>query len=685
MVCACETEFAKIAAGELMVSSGSPVDDKEMVRQAVDIVDLVGSHVQLRRQGRNYVAHCPWHDDSRPSLQVNPERQSWRCWVCDIGGDVFSFVMQIEGVEFREALEMLAERAGIELRRFRPAHFAPSQGAAGQDAPEASPPPVSGKGKQKLFKAMQWAESQYHKCLLESPDGEIARKYLAERRITRESIERFYIGLSPNRHDWLLEQVGRDPNRAKILETVGILARSQEGGKLYDRFRGRLLFSIRDTQGRPVAFGGRVLPESGTTSRAKYVNSNETPLFHKSNLLYGLDVAKEALRKQRQKEKFATALVMEGYTDVVVAHQYGFGNAVAVMGTALGEGHIKVLKRFADRIVLILDGDEAGQSRTTQVLGLFVAEQVDLQILTLPEGSDPCDFLHEHGPEAFAEMVQNNAVEALDHAFEAKTRGVDLERDVHRASQALEELVEIVARAPRLRQDTTREDRFREEKILQRLSAWFRVDEAEVRQRLTALRRQQRNRRPSPRPESARPEVPPPPTEEDGLTAPDDFDPQAYDAEQFASQPLGPAQQELLEILVQHPQCLAEVRSEIEPQWIPPGPAKEIYDTICRLADDGETPDFDRLMLSFDRPATKSLLVELDEQRRGKQDPEHDPAALARELVETIQQQEAQRRRPGQLVTLREGGLDDDRATALLEQMIRQERIRQGISEPTDG
>ncbi len=181
------------------------------------------------------------------------------------------------------------------------------------------------------------------------------------------------------------------------METIGILIRPTEGGGPFDRFKGRLLFSIHDGQGRPVGIGGRVLPELGSTSPAKYINSPETPLFTKSKLLYGLDLAREAMRKNR------TALVMEGYTDVIVAHQYGFTNAVAVLGTALGEEHVKILKRQADRmrIVLVLDGDEAGTRRANEVLELFIAQQADLQILTLPEDLDPCDYLHKYGARRF--------------------------------------------------------------------------------------------------------------------------------------------------------------------------------------------------------------------------------------------------------------------------------------------
>ncbi len=653
-------EFAALATQEPMVSTSSPLDAKEQIRQAVDIVDLVGSHVPLRRQGRNYVGLCPWHDDTRPSMQVNPERQSFKCWVCDIGGDIFSFVMQIEGVEFREALQMLAERAGITLQPYRSSHGGPVSSISQPGVPEPGDPsaaPFSGEGKRTLFKAMAWAEGRYHDCLLDEPEGEPARKYLQERGITPESIEQFHLGFAPNQRDWILRQLKGNTQREKIIEAVGLVARPAEGGAPYDRFRGRVLFSIRDAQGRPVGVGGRVLPESGSTSPAKYINSPETPLFSKSNLLYGLDVAREAMRKTGQ------ALVMEGYTDVIVAHQYGFTNAVAVLGTALGEGHIRILKRFTDQIVLVLDGDEAGQRRANEVLELFVAQQADLRILTLPEGSDPCDFLQTHGAEAFEKLLAEQAVDALEHAVKSATKGLDIQNDVHGATKALERLVAIVARAPRLRQDTTGEDRFREQKILQRLAAWFRIDEQEIRQRLTAVRRRLRSRAPAR--EAVMPEV------DESM----DELPAAID----------PAWCELLELIVLHPECFPTVRRDIRPEQMPPGPLRAIYETCCRLAESGVVPDFDRLMLEFEQPAIKNLLVDLDEQGRAKGDRQEDLAALVETLVKSFQHKEAQRQRPTQITALREGRLDDSQEAALLENIVRQERNRQGISEPTDG
>jgi DNA primase len=664
----------------LTVSFGSSSDVKEQVRQAIDIVDLVGSYVQLRRQGRGYVALCPWHDDTRPSLQVNPERQSFKCWVCDIGGDVFSFLMKMEGVEFREALDMLAERAGVPLERIRPAAAASAAASGTLD-------------KQTLYKAAAWVEQKYHECLLGSPEAEPARRYLQERGITPQSIKRFHLGFSPPGRDWILQQAGGDASRARVLEAIGVLARPSGGGELYDRFRGRLLFSIRDVQGRPVGLGGRILPEEkgdrvpsgchlperpatnqgsvpepriagvaqmGTVpffQHAKYLNSTETPLFTKNRLLYGLDVARDAVRKGR------VALVMEGYTDVIVAHQYGFDHAVAVLGTALGENHVRILKRFADRIVLVLDGDEAGQKRTNEVLELFIAQQVDLDVLTLPDGLDPCDLLLQRGSEALAELLAGRTVDALEHAFQAATRGVDLDRDVHAATQALERLVGVVAKAPRLRPDTTRDDRLREAKFLQRLATLFRVDEAEVRQRLTTLRRGRRQPSPSGHAESPEAALARPPGD-----------------------PLDPTEREMLELLLLYPEQWPAARGHVPPERFAAGVCRQLYETGCRLLDAGRAPTFDRLMLELDDAAMKSLLVDLDEAGRAKGGRRNaDPAALVETLREKFYRKEVEKRRAVENVALREQQLDPTQVMDLLRSRYQQERGRQGISEPTDG
>ncbi len=221
------------------LSFGVAYETKERIKQAVDIVDLVGSYLPLRREGRAFKALCPWHDDSRPSLQVNPERQSFRCWVCDVGGDIFSFVMRMEGVEFPEALRLLADRAGISLAELR-----------------GEKPAAAADDKRLLYQAMAWAVERYHACLLNETSAQPARDYIAKRGISDESVRRFQLGFAPDDWSWLTGQAQGTPFSASVLERIGMLVRRRQGPGHYDRFRGRVLFPIYDPQARAVGMGG---------------------------------------------------------------------------------------------------------------------------------------------------------------------------------------------------------------------------------------------------------------------------------------------------------------------------------------------------------------------------------------------------------------------------------------------
>jgi DNA primase len=559
-----------------------------MVRQAIDIVDLVGEYLPLRREGRMYKALCPWHDDSKPSLTVNQERQIFRCWVCNIGGDVFSFLMKHENVTFPEALQMLADRAGIKLAA-RPGESA--------DAAEQ---------KRLLYQAMAWVEQQYHDFLLRSPEAEPARRYLAERSITPESINQWHLGAAPDRWEWIVEQARGTRYTPQMLSEIGVVGERRSGNGYYDRFKSRVLFSIRDAQARPVALGGRILPGSTDNNAAKYINSPETPLFSKSSLVYGLDQAKDAMSKTR------VAMVMEGYTDVLTAHQFGFRNSVAVLGTALGERHIKLLRRFVDQIVLVLDGDEAGRKRADEVLELFVAADMDMRLLTLPDELDPAEFLLERGAEAF-EAAIGTAVDALEHKFRCVTESLDGESSIHAVQRAVEQVLGTLAKAPG-GDEMSSAARLKEEQILNRLGRKAGLSEESLRRRLLDLRRNQVTR-----------------TFHQPVRAAI-IDPNAalHDAAEEDVEhplPLAPpprvimprrekAERWLIEIMLAWPDLVPGIVDRIDNTQIYCPRRRELFAMFRHLTETGVAPTFERLMLEFDDPAMKTLLVELDEEHR---------------------------------------------------------------------
>ena len=621
-----------------------PFDAKDELRRAVDIVDLVGSYIQLRRSGRNYVGLCPWHDDRRPSFQVNPERQTFKCWVCDLGGDIFSFVMQAEKVTFPEAMQLLADRAGITLR---PAQRSGSSGgASGSPDSGASTDP-----KAECYRAMAWAVEQYATCLQTSPLAEQAREYLADRGLTADSVRNFRLGFAPDRWDWLLERAREARITPKTLEMVGLVKRGERPGSIYDYFRGRVLFTINDTQGRPVALGGRILPSLAETNPAKYINSPETPLFSKSSMLYALDVAKESLRKANPKR----VIVVEGYTDVVIAHQCGFPTTVAVLGTALGEKHVRLLRRYADQIILVLDGDEAGQKRTNEVLELFVAEQVDLRVLTLPDGLDPCDFLLARGADAFNQLL-DNAADALAHLVSRASAGVS-RGDLHASNQAIEQVLDVLAKAPRLREDTPTNARLREQQVLQQLSQQFAMPEELLRGRLSQLRRGGGRKTIAGRDSSA--------------SAPVEL-PQ-----------LDSWEQELLELLVDDPNWISDVLAVVGPQQLSSDISRQIIE-VCRdlFEIEGEAT-FERLLGHFEEPAQQALLVDLDERGRAKAAEKRDERRT--QFLEGWRRRHEQLARRLQVDAVRQQHMGDDEALALLARIVEQERIRHCITEPTEG
>jgi len=356
------------------------------VKERLDIVDVISAYVPLKKAGRNFKGLCPFHTEKTPSFIVFPETQGWHCFgACGTGGDVFTFIMRRESMEFGEALRLLAGRAGVELE------------------PRGEAEALAGKAKERLQRLNVLAAEYFHYLLVNSPEGAGARDYLSRRGVSDETRGGFQLGCA--RNDWNALGSHLTAKGYSWADLVGAgLVVEREGGGYYDRFRGRLVFPIRDVRGHVVGFGARALDDS----LPKYLNSPQTPLFDKSSILYGVDQAKDAIREQ------GLAVIVEGYMDVLLAHQYGRRNVVASMGTALTDKQIRVLKKLTKRLVLALDPDAAGEQATLRGLeaakegfdyravpvptrrGLIRYQEqldADIRVTTLPAGQDPDEVI----------------------------------------------------------------------------------------------------------------------------------------------------------------------------------------------------------------------------------------------------------------------------------------------------
>ncbi|NQT94379.1 MAG: DNA primase [Lentisphaerae bacterium] len=355
----------------------------EDIRFRNDIADVIGSYFNLKRAGSTFKALCPFHREKTPSFNVNPKKQIYHCFGCGAGGDVFGFVMQYEGVDFMTAVQLLARRAGIPIEM--------EEGEGGD-----------GSRKQTLYKIHEEISRFYQRCLHHSmASAKTARGYLAERDLSDDIVEEFLIGYAPQSWDSVIRWGSKNDYDTGILEEAGLLVRREDDNgavKLYDRFRNRLMFPIRDQQSRVVAFSGRAL-ESGPRI-AKYVNSPETPLFQKSRVLYALDQARHAIVDGGR------AILCEGQIDVIRCHQVDLKNAVAAQGTAFTEDHARVLKRYADSVVIVFDPDKAGQDAAIRTSTVFMDAGLAVRIAVLPQGEDPDTFIRQNGAKAFGEILE---------------------------------------------------------------------------------------------------------------------------------------------------------------------------------------------------------------------------------------------------------------------------------------
>ena len=396
----------------------STVEMTEQIRRACDVVEIVSAHVTLKRAGRALKGLCPFHNEKTPSFTVNPERQTFKCFGCGAGGDVFKFIQLRESVDFSEARRILAAQAGINLE------VTNRSGSSAQDI-----------GKTELERVNRWA------CLwfvqqLADPAGSAARAYVDSRGISAESVERFALGYAPDSWSSLHSAASQKGVSTEVLLASGLIKRREGGSGYYDAFRNRLIFPIRDAMERTIGFGGRALGDDP----AKYINSPQSALFDKSRCLYGLSTAKHAFREARR------AIVVEGYIDCLMAQQHGFPEAVATLGTALTLEHVQMLRRYVDEVILLFDADSAGQRAMQQSLPLFFTSQVDLRLAQVPEGKDPAELLVQKGPEALRNAL-TSATSALESKWNQVLRQCRSDASGPDMRRAVEEFLGLIAQS----------------------------------------------------------------------------------------------------------------------------------------------------------------------------------------------------------------------------------------------
>ena len=364
------------------------------VRNAVNIVSVVSEYVPLRKRGRNHVARCPFHNEKTASFNVNEERQIFHCFGCGLGGDVFRFLMQIERLSFPEAVQFLAERQGIKL---------PTANAAA--------PAVSAVNKKDMHNAMAEATAAFQQALLGSAEGKPALEYLRSRGVAFETIERFRLGFSPFAGNFLTAMLQNKGFSVETLTDCGLCRRAEDGNRIYDYFRGRIMFPISDIQGRTVAFGARAMDDR----QPKYLNSPETRLYNKSRNLYGLNHSKDAIRKR------GSAVLVEGYMDCIIPFQYGVDNIVASCGTSLTAEQVDLLGRYARNVVVSYDADSAGQNAAQKSLELFLEGDFNVRVLGLPDAKDPDEYIRTAGVDEYRQR-EKEAAPWLEFVLEKAVR-----------------------------------------------------------------------------------------------------------------------------------------------------------------------------------------------------------------------------------------------------------------------
>ena len=621
----------------------------EEIKERLDIVEVISTYVPLRKAGSLYKGLCPFHQEKTPSFVVYPDRGTWHCFgACGIGGDVISFVMKRENLDFREALEVLAQKAGVDL------------------APPSAARSEHDHYLERLREINQAAALFFHHQLRDAPQGQVARDYLARREFNEQTIQSFLLGYAPDRWDTLLSYLqGRGYDPADLLAAGLVIERENpEPGRspFYDRFRGRVMVPIRDLGGHVIGFGARAL---SSDQQPKYLNTPQTPLFDKSSVLYGLDVAKRAIRPRGK------AIIVEGYMDVLACHQAGEDNVVASMGTALTEPQLKQLRRYTNTIILALDADAAGQAATLRGLnqarealdrdwvpvltasGLVRHEArlaVDLRVMTLPEGKDPDDVVRTD-PALWRELVKTSQP-VVDYYIQLARSELDL-ATAEGKSQAVERLAPLIQEVA---------DEVKRAHYTQQLARLIQTDERTLERMLLKRRKQRTAPPPAQAPAAALPppvwdgdpEDAPPPLPGLSRTKPARPAPSQASKQRASTTPAT----HCLSLLVMHPELLPDLQAELAGLGAPPLDEDDFTEVEHRVVC--------AILLQNDRPQeTASTLSWAQLQQAGQQLPELSRDRLLEDMLRAVLRLrittlKAQARTlPALTYSAKEEGLDD--------------------------
>lgn len=428
------------------------------ITERISIVDVISPCVPLNKAGKNYKGVCPFHPDKNPSFVVNPERNTFHCFGCGVGGDVYSFFMKFHNVPFLDAVRELARQAGVRLA----------------ERPEKKDPEKE-EAYRKAVSLNRFVCQFYHKTLMEKPAGRTAREYLKKRGVSMDRIAQFTLGYAPNSWDGLLHALSPQKDTLASAVSLGLLIQKKTGRGYYDRFRNRIMFPILGSTGQVLAFGGRSLDEQGP----KYINSPESNLYHKGSVLYGLNLAQQFIRDHD------SVILVEGYLDLIALHQHGFSHSVAVLGTALTAQQIQILKRYTRNFILVFDGDPAGKKASFRNLPEFLQREIPTRVVYLPENEDPDSFLRKQGVASFQTLL-DRAFPLLDTFLKEKTNSLDSVDPVEKKVSVLRELIPVIRKIP---------DRLEQNLRLKVLAEEVGIEELFLRDELSKSKEEKREKR----------------------------------------------------------------------------------------------------------------------------------------------------------------------------------------------